>query len=1130
MKIPFVIDNREYRLADVLNELLNQFGNRSIDIATAYFTVRGFELIKGGLENIGSLRLLLGAEPTTGEHIGLRPDTNAIARQLRSHLEAEPFSEATLRLVEDLIAFLRRASVDVRLAVQGFLHAKCYLIYGDKPSGEQFLFDRFQPLIGIVGSSNLTGPGLTSNRELNLSHRVLLEPTEGTDAEAAGMVSFLSDEQASARITEQNRQLMKSEVGARAILQLVEWYDREWNESRDFKDDLIELLNASKFGEKEYTPYQIYMKALYEYFRDDLEAGGKAGPRGTAVDLAEFQENAVKKARKVLAMYNGVMIADSVGLGKTWIGKRLLEDYAYHLRQKALVICPASLRDMWEKELADATIAATIISQESMGRDDFSVDDYGDADIILIDESHNFRNSAAKRYGCLESLIGRNGGKGKDGSRKKIILLTATPINNDLMDLYNQINLVTQGDRSYFAPIGIGDLRRYFQVARRQATERQSRIALFNLLEEFVVRRTRQFIKTAYPDATIKGKKIKFPDRELKTVRYNLEATYRGIYQGIVEAVENLNLAPYNLESYKKTEVERDVFEEGRQEALVGIFKSRYLKRFESSVTAFRISIRRALQFQKTFEDYLLDGKIMDSTNFRKAMQFLASEDVEDDAMPESLADEIDESEETKVKDFLDSLPTIDIKDYDLRALNSAIREDIQSLSDIWDKVRLIKPEDDTKILRLKSLLTGEMKGKKVIIFSYYKDTARYVERELIKDEAADFRRAAGDPHIRRMDGGNHPRERTAVVQAFAPNSNSKPEIAGTDREIDLLISTDVLSEGQNLQDCGYLINYDLHWNPTRMVQRAGRIDRIGSPFDTLWVYNMFPDEGLERLLGIVERLSRKISDIDKTGFLDASVLGEAVHPRNFGTLRRIMDEDGTVIEEEEQFIELASSESMMQQVKDFVLAHGKEVVEDLPDGIHSGLARRKDNGLFFYFQAPAPEGDGKLHFWRYYDRNSDRIMDNRFLIAEKIACQPDMPRVISDADVFAIHDKVIDDILKSQQEQQALEEAPKKIDAVQQQIVVILEALLANPRFKRREVLALIKFVSAPKSGIQIRQFRKLLAEYSEPDKSEELVAEISKLMSVYGTIEPQEPSKQRKKLDREDLRLICFDHICGS
>ena len=210
---------------------------------------------------------MLGAEPTSGEHIGLKPEVAVIINQFRSHLETEQFSEATLRLIEDLIAFLQRSNVEVRLADKGFLHAKCYLIYGDKPSGERFLFDRFQPLIGIVGSSNFTASGLTSNRELNLSHRVLLDQSESNDLEATKMVSFLSDEKASSRIAEQNRQLVKSEVGARAILQLAEWYDREWSEARDFKGDLVEILNESKFGEKEYTPYQIYMKALYEYFK-----------------------------------------------------------------------------------------------------------------------------------------------------------------------------------------------------------------------------------------------------------------------------------------------------------------------------------------------------------------------------------------------------------------------------------------------------------------------------------------------------------------------------------------------------------------------------------------------------------------------------------------------------------------------------------------------------------------------------------------------------------------------------------------------------------------------------------------------------------------------------------------------
>jgi len=145
--------------------------------------------------------------------------------------------------------------------------------------------------------------------------------------------------------------------------------------------------------------------------------------------------------------------------------------------------------------------------------------------------------------------------------------------------------------------------------------------------------------------------------------------------------------------------------------------------------------------------------------------------------------------------------------------------------------------------------------------------------------------------NMRRMDSGADPKERIKIVRHFAPKANGHPQLAGTDEEIGILISTDVLSEGQNLQDCGLLLNYDLHWNPTRMVQRAGRIDRIGTEFDTVWIYNMFPDEGLERLLGLVERLSQRISDIDSLGLLDASVLGETVHPRNFNTLRRIEEE-----------------------------------------------------------------------------------------------------------------------------------------------------------------------------------------------------------------------------------------------
>jgi len=259
------------------------------------------------------------------------------------------------------------------------------------------LFDRFRPILAIVGSSNFTLPGLTSNRELNLAHKVLLDAAEIDDREAGQAVSWLTDTRPSERITPENRQLLKSEVGARAIIDLEKWYEGQWADAVDFKEDLIALLDASKFGRKEYTPYQVYMKALYEYFKDELGTETPATTR-SAVNLAEFQEDAVKKARKILSRYDGVMIVDSVGLGKTWIGKKLLEDFAYHMRQKAVVICPASLREMWERELAEAAISAPVLSQEELGREEFDPQPSGDADIFLIDESHNFRNRNAQRY------------------------------------------------------------------------------------------------------------------------------------------------------------------------------------------------------------------------------------------------------------------------------------------------------------------------------------------------------------------------------------------------------------------------------------------------------------------------------------------------------------------------------------------------------------------------------------------------------------------------------------------------------------------------------------------------------------------------------------------------------------
>jgi SNF2 family DNA or RNA helicase len=1123
--IPYVIDNQTHKMADVLNGIMSAHPRCSLDIATAYFSVSGYRELRASLRDTRSFRLLLGFEPKVGKDLGLTPDNRSLAAALRGDLEQMPFNEATMQLVEDLIAFLRRDETEVRLYDKGFLHAKAYLFYGDK--GVQVsMFDRLLPLIGIVGSSNFTGPGLRTNRELNLAHKTLLDPEEIDDIVARRAAERLAEGKSNELISAPSRRILKSEVGARAILDLVEWYDGQWAQARDFKEELVELLDASKFGAKEYTPYEVYLKAIYEYFRDDLEGAEEQMGTRSAVELSEFQEDAVKKARKILAKYDGVIIGDSVGMGKTWIGKKLLEDFAYHQRMKALVVCPASLRDMWEQELSGATIAARVISQEMFGQADGNFDprEYGDADILLIDESHNFRNPGTQRYQNLETLISARKGRGRSGERKKLILLTATPINNSIYDLYNQMTLFTGNDRQYFAAAGVGDLKKYFDRARKQVDPASSSVALFNLLEEVVIRRTRPFIRKAYPNATINGKPVKWPERQLRTVRYDLEATYDGLYEKIVAGIDQLKLAHYNLEFYKKKGVARDDFELGREQALAGIFKSRYLKRFESSVEAFRISIRRALSYIQTYEDYALGGKLLDSRTFEKALRFIAREDEEDDATPSSRSDEMDANEEAQA--LLAELPELNTAEYDLKAVHKALRHDIEILTTIWELIKGITAGEDAKLQRLKSLLGGELSGKKVLVFTYYKDTARYLYSQLEGEKGAAWREAIDDPNIRRMDSGYSTRDRQALIQAFSPGSNNKPEIKGTDREIDIMISTDVLSEGQNLQDCGILVNYDLHWNPTRMVQRAGRIDRIGSAHDEITIYNFFPDEGLDRLLKLVQSLASKIQDIDKAGFLDASVLGEVVNPRNFNTLKRISEEDGSVIEEQERFVELASPEFLQQELRMLLESGAKEALEALPDGIHSGLYREGSRGLFFYFTAPERKTGGRRHFWRYYDANTGQILDNRLVIAGLISCAPDTERIIGDLDVFKIQEKIVDNILESVQAQAAAEAAPTIIDTVQTTAITILQQNIDSPLVKRADVKEIIAELRQPITGVQIKKLKEVLNVFRNTGDLVAMVESLRILVGV-GAESFSEEAGVIDQITRDDLHLICFDHI---
>lgn len=1032
MTVPDIIDNSEYQVFDVLNELLKS--QKPADFASGFFNIGGYALVREKLNGISKFRLLLGREPSTH---GLPTKTGRptqlididINSAIQMDLREENLSQANKTIVDDLVDFLRQDEVDVRLYTKSFFHGKAYI---------------FDDTV-IVGSSNFTRAGLTQNSELNA--------------------------------------VQKSTIIAKAYR---EWFERFWGQAEDYKEKLIDLLRKSKHGDYPWEPYWVYIKALYEYFRDELDTEGVDLFTSSKVELTEFQEEGHVKALKILNKYDGVMICDSVGLGKTYMGKKILEHYAYYQRKRAMVICPAQLRDMWRSELYDANIQADVHSQEELGQKDYPVERYQDVEVVLVDESHNFRNTVIERYKNLERILGA-------GPRKKLVLMTATPINNTLLDLYHQVNLITRGDDYHFRAAGIGNLKTYFVKAEKGLTN------LFNLLEEVVIRRTRHYVKENYPEATINGKRIKFPERTLHTVRYDLESTYENIYEDIVNLINLLNLTPYNLEQYKIDKTKKDQEDDMRNQALIGLIKTLFLKRFESSTHAFRISINRQLGFQRAFLDQLEKGRLIDGTEYRKKLAF-------------------EEEEPETLKDVITDLPQINTGDYDIGRIRADIDNDVELLGRVQSAVEPIQEDEDDKLQHLVSLLTGALAGKKVLIFSYFKDTARYIYRYFRENEDI---KAAINRSIRIIDSDVPTDQRQALIERFAPRANLRDELAGTEKEIEILVSTDVLSEGQNLQDADTMINYDLHWNPTRMIQRAGRIDRLGTPFDTLDIYNFFPEKGLEKLLNLVRKLQRKLTQINETIGLDSSVMGEVADPKTFNTLDRIAAEDHSIIEELEAFSELAGNELMKQQLSQFLKSYSASQIESIPFGIHSGKDKREaGSGIFFYYKAE------DNHFWRFYDVGYNRILDNRLDIFRRIYCKLDTPRIEADIDIYDIKEKVKEAISEDTKAKRAAMMAPKKLDKVQSDLIAILREGVTLRKVDKSLAYDIIKILNLPMTSAFIKDL-KLVRDLFNKEKDyfelQESLKVFSKQFESNGGVE-DEKEPERKSYAPEDLELVCF------
>lgn len=912
---PQIIDNSDLKLSTFLNQVLQYKPDTQFDIATAFFNLQAYAFIKENIQQVQIFRLLLGRSPEIRNDYTLG---KVLSEMVKEEVEKFELSKEKESLVKEFIKFLKKENVEVRLYDKQFLHGKAYI------------FDK----LVVVGSSNFTYAGLTHNTELN---SVSLE----------SQANYVREH----------------------------WFKKFWDEAADFKEELIALLEASRFGHRQYTPYEVFVKSLYELQKEDIKTDDEETDEHrpiSKVDLAEFQEDAVRRIFTRLKKYRACMIADSVGLGKTWIAKKIIEEFGFYKRKRFLVVCPAQLREMWREEVQDLILTESIISQEELASSDYLTKakrkvggNLEEISLIVVDESHNFRNPLSNRWENFFTLIMDHIAKGEE--KPYIVFLTATPINNSIWDLYWQLMLLILNDQRAFLKEGVSNLLTYFKEIDKQGEP----TLLNDLMNEISIRRTRGYIKQNYPDAEINGEKIIFPERILENVNYKLDSAYQGLYSDISTIIsEQLTMAYYRILEYKK--VERLSGEEemslGRMIALEGIFRTILLKRLESSVEAFRKSISNHMKFLERLKVYLFKGKLLTKSTFYKYVS------------------NIDEESEEEI---IERLEDIDIEDYRKDVLIRDIDTDIGLFNEIGEKVGSIKPDNDAKLSELKEKLLDLCSKGQVVVFTYYADTLDYIFKHISSDEG--FKKINIDKISGRITSTT--RRKEIINRYMAGNT-------------DILISTDVLSEGMNLQKAQFLINYDLHWNPTRMIQRSGRIDRIGSPFEKIYIYNFFPEEELEDLLRLVEALQNKIRNIDSSVGLDATILGEEISPKVFGILRRIKEQDNTVVDELEGEM-FGGGENFYQPLMNYLKERSSDELDTIPFGIHSGL-ERGIKAIFFYYQY-----DSDFHFWYLYDLDKKEVITNKTRILEYISCPPEESRVIPDFfdNVYEINREIVNDI-----------------------------------------------------------------------------------------------------------------------
>jgi len=853
-------------IGDFLKQQIDKGSNLSV--VSAYFTIYAYQRLKDSLDNIDSLDFLFG-EPTFIKDIDpLKKDKKEFKIEddkLVIPIEKRLHQKSIAKECSDWI----KDKVRIKSMVKpNFLHGKMYHV--KRKIGVQK---------AILGSSNFTVQGLglggCPNIELNME---VTDDRDRTD--------------------------------------LLNWFEEIWNNDtglvEDVKDEVLKYIEQLYI---ENEPEFIYFKTLFHLFEKFLSEQKQGGLLNENIGFFEtkvwnmlyaFQKDAVKGVINKILKHNGCVLADSVGLGKTFEALAVIK-YFELLNYKTLVLCPKKLSDNWTlyqaqnnsllNPLVDDRLGYTVLSHTDLSREsgrsvtniDLGIINWSNYDLVVIDESHNFRNNTKGKRDEDGNIIRKSRYEKlmddiiNSGVNTKVLMLSATPVNNNLKDLRNQLYFISGGrNDSFYGKTGVKNIAQTIKNAQtvftqwadpkknahRNTKELLERLdsTFFKLLDELTIARSRKHIQTYYKDEM---KRIgAFPKRlpviskapDIDTIDEFPS------YDRINKEIMTYKLSLFNPSAYVKDEHKAFYEEkagkmiaafsqEKREYFLIGMMKVNFLKRLESSIESFEISMERTIDKISGLEKRIFDFK-----------QTMDSEEIE--------SPEIYDEDDTDLNDAnsIGKKLKFNLAHLDLDLWLKDLKSDKDALVLLKASAQAVTPDRDKKLSVLKELIKDKIDkslnsgNKKVVIFTAFADTANYLYENLKdyikKDLGLNIALVIGSGANKTTFGKS---EFGHILANFSPISKNRDKIPSMpqDAEIDILIASDCISEGQNLQDCDYLVNYDIHWNPVKIIQRFGRIDRLGSKNAKIQLVNFWPTDDLNNYINLKDRVEARMALVD---------------------------------------------------------------------------------------------------------------------------------------------------------------------------------------------------------------------------------------------------------------------------